>query len=231
MSDFTQWMQARIGKFTASEVHKLLKGGTRSMTKAELEGREKGDRRTTVDVMFGEGAMTYIESVVAEIMTQQPITEFNSQATDWGNANEPYAAEEYAKRTGHQVEYYGGHNPEFSSTGTWPVDHLTQKVNEDGIAEIKCPFNSTKHIQNLRIKTVERFKKDRPEYYWQAQMNMLCTRTNWCDFVSYDERVLTPALRMSILRIERNEDDVNQLRTAIAEAEKLVAEMLKEISQ
>ena len=49
-TELSAWERARLGKFTASEMHKLMK-----------KGRAK-------DQYFGEGALTYIKSKVAEII-------------------------------------------------------------------------------------------------------------------------------------------------------------------
>ena len=80
--------QERFGKFTASEIWKLLVGG-----------KAKND-------IFGETAKTYIKEKAVEILTQRRKESFSSRATDWGNEWEYKAIQEYNRSNFVEVEYF-----------------------------------------------------------------------------------------------------------------------------
>jgi hypothetical protein len=225
---FSTWLSARLGKFTASEIHKLLKGGTRPMTEAELAAEKaSGGKRKTVDTFFGDGALTYIHSRVAEFFTQMAVSDFNSEAMAHGNLFEKAAAVEYEKRTGFTVEYLGGENPIFLEYGDFAGGSPDALVNDDGMAEFKCPFVSTHHIEYLLLNSPEELKKEKPDYYAQIQMNLLVSQRNWCDFVSYDSRMLDEDLQMKILRIPRDEAMIEDIKARIEAASQIMYDKIK----
>lgn len=228
---YSEWMAVRIGKFTSCDITKLREGGTRPMTEEELNKRAKDDKRKTVDLLFGKGAMTYIKSKVAETLTQEPISEFNSNATDYGNANEADAVPAYQSRYPDRVvEYYGGTNPQFIPYGDFAGISLEAYVDQDGLMEIKCPYNSTNHISLLLINTPQELQNFKPEWYDQIQMAMLVTGRKWCDLVSYNPRILIKALQLKVIRIERDEEVIEDLKMRIAEGSKILNSMIRELS-
>lgn len=232
MTSFSDWLQSRLGKFTASEINKLMGGGKRPMTEAELGAREKGSRKTTVDTLFGDGAMTYIHQKVAETLTQEPVTEFNANATDYGNAMEPEAANAYRdKHPDYTVIYYGGVDPVFFPYGDFAGGSPDALVNEDGMAEIKCPYNSTKHVEFLLVQTQEQFKEENTPYYDQIQMNLLVTERKWCDIVFFNPRMTQQHLQLVELRIERDEERISEIKYRIEAATEILADLLKQISE
>ena len=74
----TDWYLCRKGMFTASEIWKLMQGGTRPMNEEELiAAKESKSKRKTVDVMFGDTAITYIRNKVAEsLMTTNSFIDY-----------------------------------------------------------------------------------------------------------------------------------------------------------
>ncbi|WP_238149249.1 lambda exonuclease family protein [Arsenophonus endosymbiont of Aleurodicus floccissimus] len=80
-------------------------------------------------------------------------------------------------------------------------------VNDDGLIEIKCP-NTTTHIETIDT--------GKPKYKYLLQMHgqMMCTGRNWCDFVSYDDR-LPPNLAYYKTRIIKDDDLVNEIEQAV----------------
>jgi len=88
-------------------------------------------------------------------------------------------------------------------------------VGSDGLLEIKCP-NTATHIEFLRT------GKPDNKYQWQMLAQMACTGRQWCDFVSYDDR-LPFALQYSCIRFERD-------NSRIAEMESEIIKFLAELS-
>lgn len=55
-------------------------------------------------------------------------------------------------------------------------------VLDDGCLEIKCP-GTAKHINFIRTGQIQ------PDWQWQMVAQMACADRNWCDFVSFDDRL------------------------------------------
>lgn len=196
-----EWYAARIGVFTSSECVRLLKGGTRQMTQAELEAKKAQDKidkaagretnsRKTVDTLFGAGALTYINEKATEIINKQaketPVTKVMQRGLDL----EPEALEYYEKATGRRMETCGLYKIN-SYTGGTP-DGIYGKRKIVGIAEIKC-LNADNHgeifgFSDINSIAVEQLRNYDESFYAQSQMNMYVTGAKWCDFISYDNR-------------------------------------------
>lgn len=176
----TQWELARHGKFTGSESAPLFVEVSRPMTKDELKAREKGNRKKTIidPSLFSDGALTYIEEKVSEIITgtYRAIETF---ATEWGKTYEPEAALRIREKYGDFI-YYGKENPLFIDYTEWSgcsVDGLIPS--ERAISEIKCPENPAKHVKYCKINDSESLKKLFPDCWSQMQFNMVVAAQYW----------------------------------------------------
>jgi hypothetical protein len=183
-----EWKSERLGKFSASEIGKLM-----------AKGRSK-------DEYFGDGAITYIDGRAAEIFNQEPVRDLEGmKAIEWGNQYEAAAAMAFAEKTGFNIEYYGKSNPKF-----FPYEPVKQWAggSPDGIIssenagyELKCPENSTHHIKFWRMKCGADLKEVNKIYYGQVQFNMMCTGYKKWYFVSYDPRPLSREVRLKVLEV------------------------------
>ena len=201
--------EQRFGKFTASEIWKLLVGG-----------RAKDD-------IFGETAKTYIKEKAVEILTQRRKESFSSRATDWGNEYEYKAVQEYNRFNFVDVEYFGSANPKFF---TCPEFEQYAGGSPDFIAgatvgEVKCPYDSVNHLDNLLLRSVDEFKKLHKEYYTQIQFNIHCTGSEVGHFVSYDFRFQNDK-QLFILEIPKDKEHIelilDRLKIAIDNLNELV---------
>lgn len=173
-----EWYEQRLGKFTSSEFWKLL-------------GTPKGNKAWT------DTAETYIIEKVAELVTGQCKPSIDNDATRWGHHYEPEALDLVAKETG--IKFEGSelliHDESFCGT--------PDETYGTGIVEVKCPFNTTNHIQNLLIRNNEDLKQAHVDYYFQIQCNMILARKEEALFVSYDPRVAYP-LSLHIVYVQAN---------------------------
>jgi hypothetical protein len=182
-----QWLNDRLGNFTASRISELLASG-------------KGKNE-----IFGDTAMTYIREIVAEMMTGERKPSAYSKSLEWGNDYEAEAMEAYIARTGYDVIYYGKENPVF-----FPINGMPAGGSPDGlienerVIEIKCPYDTANHIEYCTM-TVEEFKnsgkKHHKGYYAQVQLNMVATNVLKADFCSYDPRIIKDEYRLAILTV------------------------------
>lgn len=110
-------------------------------------------------------------------------------------------------------------HPEIAGFGASPDG----TVAEDGLLEIKCP-NTAQHIETLQNGTID------TKYIWQMQAQMACTGRDWCDFVSFDDRLPEP-LQYKCIRVEKDIKQQAEMLTEItrflAELEALVADLNK----
>jgi hypothetical protein len=208
-----EWKSERLGKFSASEIGKLM-----------VKGRSK-------DQYFGDGAITYIESRAAEIFNQLPVTDLDGmKAIEWGNTYEHEAAAAFAEHLKLGIEYYGKSNPKF-----YPYEPVKQWAggSPDGIVprlrsvfEIKCPEVSTHHIKYWRIKEGADLKDVKPLYYGQLQFNMMCTGFKNGYFVSYDPRPLSREVKLKVLMVPYDAAYCKELDERLKKAVALLREII-----
>ena len=193
------WMDARRGKFTASRLGELM-----------TQGRSKGD-------LWGNRAITYIYELINAITSGQDHI-VTSKSMEWGHDHEWDAVEAYEKVTGAKVKYGVGFIHYNSFSGGTP-DGL---VGENGMIEVKCPFNGANHIRSI----IDDYIK--PEYLLQVQGNLLFTDRQWCDFVSYDPRQ-NEGLQLYIQRVERNEEIINAIENRLDDAKRKLDELIQKL--
>ena len=207
--DYESWMTDRLGKFTASEIYKLLVKG-------------KGGE------YFGQAAQTYIKQKAAEILTleQNNGGRVNGYALEWGNAHEHEAIVRFQKETGLDVDYYGGASPKFFELTPFSGGSPDAIISGDTVGEVKCPYNSAEHIEHLLLNDETDLKSYYPEAYWQMTFNMICTDLKKATFISYDPRYADEVLQIKIISFDINEEDAALIKERVAEAEKQLSVMV-----
>lgn len=194
--EVTEWQIDRLGKFTSSRLGNLM-----------TKGRGK-------DKYWGDSAMSYIYEKIAELMTGVPHYTPETLAIEWGTDHEAEAIEKYNEVSNEKAEHAGKTFVKFNDMCGGSPDAF---VGNDGILEVKCPYNSANHIKTYITGELTK------AHLYQCQGNMLFANKNWCDFVSYDPR-MPEAIQLKIIRVERD----NEICDAILERiNKAVEEMLK----
>ena len=153
------WFSARLGKVTASSLHKVL-----ARTKTGY-GADRGN---------------YLTQLVLERVTGTKAEGFTSAAMQWGIDQEPFARATYEAHKGVLVDEVGFiPHPIIEMSGASP-DGL---VGDDGMVEIKCPDSKTALECWLSDNPVE------SKYFAQMQWQMRCAERAWCDYVVFDPRM------------------------------------------
>jgi hypothetical protein len=192
-SNTPEWFAARLGKFTASNAYLLMQ-----------TGRSK-------EHPFSQSALGYIMQNVAEIISDVPPMEVSAPALSWGRGFESEARElmGFPVQTGfcYALEDYVFGTPDGET--------------DTHIVEIKCPYNSVGHLQNLLIPSPLELSQERPEYYWQMQMNMHLAGKEMAWFASYDPRMKANS-KLKIMEVPINHAHVGDLleRLGLANAMK-----------
>jgi hypothetical protein len=162
-----EWFRARSGKFTPSELHRLM---TEPKSKSEV---------------LSVGAISYIKEKIAETLIEDFTDEsqFTNQATAWGNAYEDEAISIFSELCDKEIikpgfisanDYFGGTPDGIAADNSFGI-------------EVKCPYNPAIHLDNLFLDPVE-FAKARKEYYYQIQGYAILTGIEDWYFISYDPR-------------------------------------------
>lgn len=158
------WRDARCGKFTSSEIWKL-------MTNARSKSSE-----------WSQTALTYINTKVAEEITGHIHESSPAYPLVWGEEQEPIAKQIIQGYFGLPIERAGFVAFTDHAGGT-PDGYIN-----DWVLEIKCPYNPANHIEYLMLETAEDLLDFKPENYYQCQSNMLFTKKENCYLISYDGR-------------------------------------------
>lgn len=154
-----EWLQARLGKVTASRVVDIMP--------SVKTGRYNASRKN------------YMAEKVIEILTGKPIDNYVSTAMDWGTETEPLARSAYELETGNMVEEVGFiEHPTMKNFGASPDGIISETL----VLEIKCPNTAT----HLNLLTGGKIKRD---YMYQMEAVMMCCDANRSHYVDYDPRL------------------------------------------
>jgi putative phage-type endonuclease len=135
----------------------------------------------------------YMAQLVCERLTGQKGESFTNAAMQHGTETEPLARAAYEALKDVLVDEVGFvPHPSIIMAGASP-DGL---VGDNGLLEIKCP-NTATHIETLLSESVP------TKYYTQMQFQLACTGREWCDFVSFDNR-LPQELQLFVKRVPRD---------------------------
>jgi putative phage-type endonuclease len=159
----------------------------------------------------------YMAQLVCERLTNQKAESFTNAAMAHGVETEPLARAAYEALKDVLVDEVGFvPHPTIEMAGASP-DGL---VGDDGLIECKCPQTNT-HIETLLTQSVP------TKYYTQMQFQLACTGRQYCDFVSFDNRLPTE-LQLFVKRVPRDETYIKLME---AEIVKFLAELNDKINK
>ena len=148
----------------------------------------------------------YMAQLICERLTGLKGESFTNAAMQHGTDTEPLARAAYEALQDVLVdEVVFVPHPTIQMAGASP-DGL---VGDDGLLEIKCP-NTATHIETLLSQTVP------GKYNTQMQFQMACTGRQWCDFVSFDNR-LPAELQLFVKRVPRDEVFIRLIEAEIVQ--------------
>lgn len=186
------------GKITGSTVGALLTG--------------KGDKLL-------KGGVTFARQIAMERLgVVDDVSAFKGNAaTEWGNENEPLAIEAYEAFSFNEVH---GHQKQVTKGNlSCTPDGF---IGDNGLIEIKCPFNSTNHLDNLLY---DKFIK---QYESQCRFNMMLTGTGYCDLISFDPR-FPERLRVHVVTLDRDPEWELFCMNRIEQAEEVIANIIEKL--
>ncbi len=192
------WLKLRLGKVTASKISDVM-----------AKGRSGAPSSTRAN---------YMAQLICERLTGTPTDGFTSDAMKWGTKTEPEARNAYAfyhDKTPLLASFVD--HPSIPMSGASPDSY----VDSDGLLEIKCPLSAT-HIATLLGAEID------TAYVKQMQWQMEVTGRKWCDFVSYDPRMVEH-MRLHVRRVEYDPVMVAEMRKEVisflGELDRKIAEL------
>jgi putative phage-type endonuclease len=165
---------------------------------------------------YGASRANYLAEIIAEQLTGVPVESYVNAAMQWGKDTEPQAraAFEFFRDTSVELIDFVDH-PTIPKAGASPDG----TIGEDGLIEIKCPLTST-HIDTLLGKTVP------AKYVTQIQWQLACTGRKYCEFVSFDPRMVTH-MQLFVQRVERDDQAIafleDEVKAFLAEIDTKIA--------
>ena len=154
---------------------------------------------------YSASRANYLAQLITERLTGTQAETYTNAAMQHGTETEPEARCAYEFYHGVKVEQIAFvPHPKIDQAGASP-DGL---VGGSGLVEIKCPQSAT-HLETLLGQAVP------AKYIDQMQFQMACTGRQWCDFVSYDNR-MPENMRLFVRRVHRDDKRIDFLETEIA---------------
>jgi len=163
-----------------------------------------------------KGYQDAIIKVAYERVTGECEEGYNNKWMQRGHEKEPLAAEYYESYTFTELE----------NAGFWEYDDFTgaspdRKIKYvNGGVEFKCPSFQVYHEY---IKT----GKINPKYLLQMNGQMLCTGWDFIDYMPFS----SPKLKQKIIRVERDELVIDQLKNKLITCIEEVKQLIEKIKQ
>ena len=185
------WFEARKGRFTASDIHKLL--GVRGLDQT--------------------GESYIFEKAVEEVFgLEDKEDEFISKDIQRGVTLEPLAFRKFKELK--EFDFLDIQETTFFPYGSHAGASPDGLVGNDAILEIKCP-RPTKFF-NLVAKGIEAIDK---EYIAQMQMQMLCSNSNKAYFFNYI--IFNGKEMWHEIEVQRDEKMIDLIKKRIEQAKKI----------
>lgn len=221
-----EWHQLRIGRFSASEVSRLVTDCSRPMTPVELtkwqSDNPKSRATTIVDPrLLSDGAMSYVIEIASERLTGKPAKEFfENDACRWGKLYEPEAKKMFSLV--YEIE---GVNVGFVEYGTGAGASPDWIVIDRFGVEVKCPQTRDAHLKHFLLKNAQELKEKCKDYYWQCAKGMLATGYDMWKFISYHPH-FPPSHQLKVINVPRIQEDMDLLEVKLEAAEERALEIL-----
>lgn len=216
------WEQIRCGRFTSSEIWKIMDCGKRPMTTEELAARPKkgvGSKTTLVPdpSKMSEGGMKYIYQKVAEVFTGRPKPASYAYPLVYGKETEPEGVEFFERRFGVECVEVG-----FQPWGDHAGGSPDRLIGEKEGLEVKCPFQSENQIEYLMLTDLWDLKRCYPEYYYQCVSLLMFTGRDLWHFCTFDPRMIKDEHKLTHIEIPAAsvEEDMDLINKAIGGAVK-----------
>lgn len=250
----------RSGKFTASDIYRLMAANGQVDWTPEREGAKgvgytcwtdgkqyvntvfptvaayeefvKAERARLGEFTLSAGAKTYAEEKAMELLFGEDEYEPQLVTLDIkrGNDREPDACTDLAMRLDTDL-FHIGDNQQFipwgKDAGATPDGRIGSI---DGVTfDVKSPKRAN-HLSNiLAVSDNESLLKASACYYWQQQCQIAAAEQDYGYWVSYNPVAHNVRARLHVVRIDRNQADIDKMSQRVAMAAEYRNEIIQRI--
>lgn len=221
-----EWDIVRAGRFTSSQLYRLMGNAYRPMTDDELSKRPKKGKgssttRAIDSTTLSTEAEGYVYEKVAETLTGLVKDNAYAYPIVYGKQMETEAIEYFIEKTGMQYESVG-----FICFGDHAGGSPDGLLGDDDLLEIKCPYAIDTQIRYLMLSDQYDLLREYPEYYYQIQGNLFFTQRKRGHFVTYDPRYDNEKHKMTHIIVNADQNLFNVASDKIEAAVKLKLQIL-----
>jgi hypothetical protein len=207
-----EWQKQRLGMITGSNFGKLVKTDRKG-------GYVLSSGKVADDLIYKIAWMRLLrKGAISDGLGRLSV---NSASMTHGNDFEPLAVQCYEERTGNKVKYVQS----FVEYDEWIGGTPDGYVDDDGIIEVKCPWNGGNHLQSILEQKVYN-----PEYVYQIQGYLWITDRKWCDFITYDPDLIDE-LQLNIIRVERDDNMIAGISEVMDQVKQRIQEIINQIEK
>ena len=239
----------RSGKFTASEIYRLMAANGQVDWTPDREGAKgvgytvwtggkqyvdtvfatvaayddfiRAERARLGEFTLSAGAKTYAEEKAMELLFGEDEYEPKLQTLDIkrGNDRESGACDDLAMRLDTDL-FHIGDNQQFIQWGAYAGATPDGRIGSiDGATfDVKSPKRAN-HLSNiLTVSGNESLLKASACYYWQQQCQIAAAEQDCGYWVSYNPVAHNPRARLHVVRIDRNQADIDKMAQRVSMA-------------
>lgn len=207
-SEEIDWRKQRLGMITGSQFGKLI-------------CKSKKDKSYTISKSITAENLIY-KIAWERLLKSGNISnglgrlDISSKSIEHGNDYEGEAIKKYTERTGRNVIS----ECMFIKKDDWIGGTPDGFIDDDGIIEVKCPYNGGNHLKSLLTQTI--YNSD---YEYQIQGYLWVTDRQWCDFVTYDPDLIE-GLQLNIIRVERDNEMIESISDIMEEVKNKIRSII-----
>ena len=179
----------RVGNFSSSSIYRLTGIGSRNMTALELESHKLKNPKSRAKTIKAKDTTdskfdTYVKEKYFERKLGRSLnSETQARSTAWGHLVEEQAFSklglEFSLVSRKRYAY-----PDSDLEDYW--NGMPDLITPELVGDIKSPWTMNSFCNLVEaLDSVEKFKEDYPDYYWQLVSNAILTKRNKALIIVY----------------------------------------------
>lgn len=204
----SEWRKKRLGMITGSEFGDLV------VKTKDKKGYMLSSGKIAEDLIYRTAWERLLKA--GNISNGLGRLNVSSQSMEHGNEYEGEAILKYMGITGNKVNYAQRFIDLDNFIGGTPDGF----IGDDGIIEVKCPWNGGNHIRSILTGEIYNQK-----YVYQIQGYLWITDREWCDFITYDPD-LHESLQINIIRVDRDEEIIDGISSVMDQVKEKIKEIM-----